>query len=162
MDYDDLGVGEGDATVDGADGGVVPLADLAEVDAGEDLRSKAEILADLRKMVDGDDGADDGRELKDFAWHLGHVGIGEWNVRGSEGDLLVMELLDAGLGADGVVGDVNVGMVFPEGLDPCLIEGGREGGARGPDVETLGGVARACGRRGFVQSCQQLFDDLVG
>jgi len=34
MDDDYVGVGEVDAAIDGADGGVVPSADLAEEDAG--------------------------------------------------------------------------------------------------------------------------------
>ncbi len=131
MDDDDFCVGKGDAVIEFADGGVVPLADLAEIDAGENLRREAEVLTSLRKMVDGDDGADDGRELEYFDGHLGHVSIRERDVGGGEGDLVVVELLDACLGADAVVGDVDVGMVLPEGLNPSLIEWGGEGGASG-------------------------------
>jgi len=151
MDDDDFGIGEGDTVVDGADGGVVPPADLTEVDAGEDVWGKAEVLANPGQMVYGDDGADGGRELEYLDGHLGHIGRGEGNVGGGEGDLFIVELLDSGLGADAVVGDVDVGMVFAEGLNPRLIEGGGEGGARGPDRDALGGAAHGSGWRGFVQ-----------
>ncbi len=143
MDDDDLGVGEVDAAVDGADGGVIPLADFAEEDAGEDLGGELEILASLREMVDGDDSADDGGELEQFDGHLGHVEIGERNIGGREGDLSVVELLDARLGADGGVVDVDVGMMFAEGLDPGLIERGGEGGSSGCEGNASGGGA--CG-----------------
>jgi len=69
-------------------------------------------------MIDGNDGSNDGGELEQFDGHLRHVDIGERNVGRGEGDLAVVELLDAGLGADGAVGDVDVGMAFAEGLDP--------------------------------------------
>src|SRR6202000_733848 len=97
MDDDDLGVGEGDTAVGFADGGIVPLAYLAEKDAGQDLGRESEILAGLRQMVDRDDGADDRGELKQLCRHLGHVDIGQRNVGGREGDLVVAELLDARL-----------------------------------------------------------------
>src|SRR5215469_13615164 len=150
MDDDDLGIGEVDAAIDCTNGRVVPLADLAEVDAGENLGGETEVLAGARQMVDGDDGPDDGRELEYFDGHLGHVGIGEGNVGGRQGDFLVVELLNTGLGADAVVGDVDVGMAVAEGLDPGLIEGGREGGSRGLDHDTLGGWGWGSGWGGFV------------
>src|SRR5580692_9218450 len=137
MNDDDVGVGKGDAAIDGADGGVVPFADLAEVDAGEDVGGEAEVRASLRKMVDGDDGSDDGGELEELYGHLRHVGVGERDVRGCEGDLVVVELLDACLGVDGGVGDLNVRVMFAEGLDPGLIERGWEGCAGGFEGEDV-------------------------
>lgn len=144
MEDDDVGVGEGDAVVELADGGVVPLADFTEVDTGENFGCEVQVLAGLRQMVDWDDGSDDRGELEQLDGHLGHVGVGQWNVRGCDGDLVVVELLDACFGAVGAVGDLDAGVGFAEGLDPGLIERGREGGAR--DLEMDGGLrGTVCG-----------------
>ena len=89
MDDDDLRVGEGDAVIDGLDGGIVPAADFAEVDAGEDFGGEAEVLGDIVEIVDRDYGADGGGELEGFCWHRSQLGRRERNVGCGEGDLLL-------------------------------------------------------------------------
>ena len=156
VDDDDRVAGQGDVAVDGADGGIVPGADISEVDVGEDLGREAEVVADLGQVIDGDDSADDGGELQQLCGHLAHVGVGEGDVRGGEGYLVLVKLLDAGLGADAVVADLNVGVVLAEGLDPYLVERCGEGSAGG-----LKDSDRAFrGRAG--EGDEKLSGDLVG
>ena len=117
---------------------------------------KRRLLPISGQMIDGDDSADDGGELQQLCGHLVHVGVGEGDVRGGEGYLVLVKLLDAGLGADAVVADLNVGVMLAEGLDPYLVERCGEGSARG-----LKDSDRAFrGRAG--EGDEKLSGDLVG
>ena len=146
----DVGVGQGHAVVEGGDGRVVPLRDVALEDVGDGRGVERELVDTLDVEDDGDRGDVDrevdglgvgsagGEGAGDLLVVQGGVGAGEVDATGDEG-------LTTGAGARRVVVDGHVGVGGLEAGDPGLLGGLLRRGA--------GGVERAGERRGGLGRC---------
>ncbi len=132
-------VGERGAVVDGANAGVVPAGDFAEVDGGEDLGSEAEVAAAFGEVVGGDDTAEDGGEVVEGGVLGGHLLVGDEDVGAGEVDGAGLEEVDTLFRPDALVGNVQAGALRFEVLDPLLVERRGEGGSGTSEGDLWGG-----------------------
>ncbi len=126
-----------DAGIDGLDGRVVPLRDLAEEDIGEDLAGEAEVAAHAGNVVDGDDAAQDGREVRDAEAGRRDLLVGHRAVGGAEEDRTGAELADAAARADGLIVDLHVRVQLVVVAEPLRIDRVGERCPRSVDLHVL-------------------------
>ena len=134
--YDnDLAIGQGDVAIDGGDPGVVPAADFAQVDVGENIGGKVKIGASVGQIVDWHYRPKDGGELEHGSGHRSHLHGGQGNVRCCKGKFPLAELLDTCVRANRVVRDEGAGVMLSKGTEPGKVERSGEGGAAGSEGE---------------------------
>ena len=138
IDRVDVGVGQLQVAVQRNDLGVVPLLDLAHVDAGENVARELELARlDTGDVHGRNDAAHHGRELDEAV--LGQVLTLERGVGGAEGDRLRLDLADAAARADRLVVEAGAGRLLI-GFGPLRIDREGEGRAGAGDVGGLGGT----------------------
>src|SRR5437879_11737318 len=139
MDDGDRLIGQLQASVRAGDLRIVPLADLAEVNIGEQLGGQLYLAwGDAIDIHDRHDAAHHHRELNETVFlELFEL---ERRVRSAEVDRLGHDLLDAAARADRLVVQSDSGLLLV-GICPLGVNGIRECGAGASDVDGERGVA---------------------
>ena len=109
--HHDVGGREVGAGVEGLDGGVVPLGDLALEDLGDGVGVEDEVV-DVEVVGDGD-GRGHGREVEELALVLGLVLVLHQAVAAGEVDHAVLQVLAAGARPAAGVLDGDAGLLRP-------------------------------------------------
>ena len=149
----DVGVGHFDAAIEGDDGRIIPLLDLAQVNIGQHFTGQLEIaLTDFFQIHYRHDAAHDGRKLHqpllfEFLGFERHVGCAKVNRLGGN-------LLDAATRTNRLVVHAGAGRLFIS-VSPFGVNRVGEGGARTGNVDCVGGNAgQADAHRGNDGSCK--------
>ncbi|EAW42553.1 hypothetical protein N9414_24358, partial [Nodularia spumigena CCY9414] len=141
----DGGVRQVHARVQGLDGLVIPLADLAQVDVAQHLAGQLELAGlDALDVDHGHDAADHGGKLHQTL--LSQFFILERLVGGAEVHGLGFDLLDAGAGAHGLVVDLHAGGLVVV-RSPLGVQRSREAGACASGFLLSQGLAHAARRQ---------------
>ena len=116
-----------------ADGGIIPLGDLAQKNPGQRLWRKLQFRRYAGDIVAGHGGSQHRREVQDLEAGLLQLVVGHRSVGSAKIDGLVHELADSAARTDGLIIDLHVGMklvvlVKPFGINgigeccPCRID----------------------------------------
>ena len=102
---------------------IVPAANRAQIDSGEDFRREAEVAVHAGKVEDGNHCAKNSGKSQIFrlaAFEV--VGLRNQSVRGCEIQQPFRKLIDARFGTNGVVADCDIREAMLEALKPFQID----------------------------------------
>src|SRR6058998_1808486 len=130
--HGDRRIRQRDASVQGSDGRIVPLGDLAEIDVAEHVTSELDLAGlDALDVDHRHHAADHGGELQQAV--LAQVIVLQRHVGSTEVDRLGLDLADAGARADRLVVDLGTGRLVV-GVGPLGVDRRRERGTGTGDV----------------------------
>ena len=119
VDNNDILVGQIHSRVCLLEFRVAPLRDLAQKNSGERFRCEVDFLSDAGHIVSRNDGAQDGRKMKDLRLRLLKLFVGHWTVGRSEIDGALDDLANSPTRANRLIVDLNLrklAMIFVEPL----------------------------------------------
>jgi len=131
-----------DAGIVLGDARIVPRGDLAQVDVSDDVAREVEILIDTGDVVDRNDCAEDGRNVHRFNLGALNLLVIHGAVGGTEVDRTLGDLTDAAAGADGLIIDLDVGILLAVFAEPFGVD--RVGEGRPCSVDVLCAGSNSC------------------
>src|SRR5205085_7689805 len=128
------------AFVGRGDGWVIPLLDLAEVDAGDGFGRELQVAGDALNVVGEDDGAEYRRNVQELALGFGELIVFHRSVRAAEVHSLFRDLLNAGARAYRLIVESHAGVSLVIFVEPLLVNGIGEGRAGALDARLAAGA----------------------